>query len=99
MYLPEQITKRLKILYPKNMNLQISHESIYSYLYVLPRSALPKELVRCLRHHHINRRVHGKSRQKSCPIQDTYISIKERPAEVANRTIPGHFRRRSSHEV
>jgi len=40
---PEQIAKRLKILYPRNMNMQISHESIYSYLYVLPRGALRKE--------------------------------------------------------
>jgi len=87
---PEQIAKRLKILYPENMNMQISHESIYSYLYVLPRGALRKELVKCLRYHHINRRIHGKSRQKSCPIQD-YISIEERPAEVADRTIPGHW--------
>src|SRR5680860_1522378 len=46
---PEQIAKRLKILYPENMNMQISHESIYSYLYVLPRGALRKELVKCLR--------------------------------------------------
>jgi len=87
---PEQIAKRLKILYPENMNMQISPESIYSYLYVLPRGALRKELVKCLRQHHINRRIHGKSRQKSCPIQD-YISIEERPAEVADRIIPGHW--------
>ena len=87
---PEQIAKRLKILYPMDMAMQISHESIYSYLYVLPRGALRKELVKCLRYHHINRRIHGKSRQKSCPIQD-YISIEERPAEVADRIIPGHW--------
>jgi len=48
---PEQIAKHLEILYPKNMNMQISHESIYSYLYVLPRGALRKELVKCLRYH------------------------------------------------
>jgi IS30 family transposase len=87
---PEQIAKRLKILYPMDMKMQISPESIYSYLYVLPRGTLRKELVKCLRYHHINRRVHGKSRQKSCPIQD-YLSIEERPAEVADRTIPGHW--------
>ena len=87
---PEQIAKRLKILYSGNMNMQISHESIYSYLYVLPRGALRKELINCLRYHHINRRIHGKSRQKSCPIQD-YISIEERPAEIADRIIPGHW--------
>jgi len=87
---PEQIAKRLKILYPMDMAMQISPESIYSYLYVLPRGALRKELVKCLRYHHINRRIHGKSRQKPCPIQD-YISIEERPAEIADRIIPGHW--------
>jgi IS30 family transposase len=78
---PEQIAKRLKILYPMDMAMQISPESIYSYLYVvLPRGVLRQELVKCLRRKHINRRPRGgKSRQKCCPIQD-YISIEERPA-------------------
>jgi len=87
---PEQIAKRLKIVYPTNMAMRISHESIYSYLYVLPRGALRKELVKCLRRRHINRRIRNKSRHKTCPIQD-YISIEERPAEVADRTVPGHW--------
>jgi len=88
---PEQIAKRLKILYPMDMEMQISHESIYSYLYVLPRGALRKELVKCLRYRHINRRPRGgKSRRNCASIQD-YLSIEERPAEVADRTIPGHW--------
>jgi IS30 family transposase len=88
---PEQIAKRLKILYPMDMAMQISHESIYSYLYVQPRGALRKELVKCLRRRHINRRPRGgKSRRNCGPIQD-YISIEERPAEVANRIVPGHW--------
>ena len=88
---PEQIAKRLKILYPSDMAMQISHESIYSYLYVQPRGALRKELVKCLRRRHINRRARGgKSRRNCHPIQD-YISIEERPAEVAGRTVPGHW--------
>jgi len=88
---PEQIAKRLKILYPMDMAMQISHESIYSYLYVQPRGALRKELIKCLRRKHINRRARsGKSRRNCSPIQD-YISIEKRPAEVADRTIPGHW--------
>ena len=88
---PEQIAKRLKILYPMDITMQISHESIYSYLYVQPRGALRKELIKCLRRRHINRRPrNGKSRRNCGPIQD-YISIEERPAEVANRIIPGHW--------
>ena len=88
---PEQIAKRLKILYPNDMSMQISPESIYSYLYVWPRGTLRKEVIKCLRHRHINRRSRsGKSRRNCGPIQD-YISIEERPKEVADRIIPGHW--------
>lgn len=87
---PEQVAKRLKMLYPNDMAMQVSHESIYSYLYVLPKGALRRELTKCLRRRHINRHIRNKSRQKSCPIQD-YISIEERPSEVAGRVIPGHW--------
>jgi len=87
---PEQIAKRLKIVYPMDMSMHISHESIYSYLYVQPRGTLRKELAKCLRRQHINRRIRNKTRRRSCPIQD-YISIEERPAEVADRTVPGHW--------
>ena len=54
---PEQIAKRLKILYPDDVNMQISHESIYSYLYVWPRGTLKKEIISCLRRQHTNRRT------------------------------------------
>jgi len=87
---PEQIAKRLPILYPNDMTMRISHETIYKYLYVLPRGELRRELIKCLRRRHINRRVKNKIRRQSCPIQD-FISIEERPAEVADRTIPGHW--------
>jgi IS30 family transposase len=93
---PEQIAKRLKILYPRNMNMQISQESIYSYLHVLPRGALRQELVKCLRRKHINRRPRsGKSRRNCASIQD-YLSIEERPGlPPIKRTLKlsdhGHF--------
>ena len=86
---PEQVAKRLKILYPNDMNMRISHETIYSYLYVYPRSILKKEIIANLKLHHINRRSR-KKRQQSAPIQD-YLSIEERPAEVADRIVPGHW--------
>lgn len=86
---PEQVAKRLKILYPNDMNMRISHESIYSYLYVWPRTTLKKEIISCLRRQHKSR-LSRKTRQISYPIQD-YLSIEERPAEVAERTIPGHW--------
>ena len=87
---PEQIAKRLAILYPNDMAMRVSHETIYKYLYVLPRGKLRRELTRCLRRHHTHRRTKNKTRRQTCPIQD-FISIEERPAEVANRTVPGHW--------
>lgn len=87
---PEQIAKRLKILYPDNMNMRISHETIYEYLYVLPRGELRNTITQCLRRHHSVRQVRNKDRKKTCAIQD-YLSIEERPIEVADRIIPGHW--------
>ena len=86
---PEQIAKRLIMLYPNDMIMRVSHETIYSYLYVLPRGELKNEITACLRRHHKHRRPR-KERQKNSPIQD-FLSIEERPAEVANRIIPGHW--------
>jgi len=88
---PEQIAKRLKALYPDDMVMQVSHETIYSYLYVLPRGTLKKEILSCLRRNHIHRRHQKKaSRQNSGAIQN-YLSIEERPEEVADRILPGHW--------
>ena len=87
---PEQIAKRLIMLYPNDMAMRISHETIYSYLYVLPRGALKREIVSCLRQHHIRRRKKNKDRRKLGSIQN-YLSIEERPKEVAQRIIPGHW--------
>jgi len=87
---PEQIAKRLIMLYPLDMAMRISHESIYSYLYVLPRGELKREIVSCLRQHHIRRRKKNKYRRKPGSIQN-YLSIEERPKEVADRIIPGHW--------
>jgi transposase, IS30 family len=87
---PEQIAKRLVILYPDDMNMRVSHETIYSYVYVLPRGELKRELAACLRRGHKNRYKNKEGRRKSGPIQD-YLSIEERPAEVADRVIPGHW--------
>lgn len=86
---PEQIAKKLRILYPTDMSMNISHESIYTYLCVNPRGQLKKELSALLRYKHKNRRKR-KERIQSCPIQN-YISIDQRPPNVNNRKIAGHW--------
>jgi IS30 family transposase len=86
---PEQIARGLPQRYPHEPTMRISHEAIYTYLYVLPRGAFKRELVRYLRRRHRFRRPR-KVWRSSRPIQDL-ISIDERPAEVADRTVPGHW--------
>ena len=87
---PEQIAKRLKILYPDDMDMQISHESIYNYLYVYPRTFLKKEIIRSLRRAHLQRRMRKPRQKPRGAIQD-FLCIEQRPAEIANRFIPGHW--------
>ena len=86
---PEQIARGLPQRYPHEPTMRISHEAIYTYLYVLPRGTFKRELVRALRRRHRFRRPR-KVRLSSRPIQDL-ISIDERPKEVADRTVPGHW--------
>lgn len=87
---PEQIAKDLTLRYPAEQTMRLSHESLYTYLYVLPRGQLKRELIAYLRHPHHRRRPHTPRRGSRAPVQDL-VSIEERPAEVADRTVPGHW--------
>jgi len=89
---PEQISGWLKQHYPDNKSLRVSHETIYRSLFLQARGALKQELVRHLRSQRRIRRsrhssIHGHSQGR---IVDA-ISIRERPAEVEDRAIPGHW--------
>lgn len=86
---PEQIAHGLPQRYPEDPTMRISPEAIYTYLYVLPRGTFKRELTRYLRRRHRFRRPR-KIRRSSRPVQDI-ISIDERPPEVADRTVPGHW--------
>ena len=70
--------------------MQISHESIYEYLYVLPRGELKKTLIKYLRQERKMRRVRTGLKEQRGKIPEM-ISIEERPAEVADRSVPGHW--------
>jgi len=89
---PEQISGWLKRRYPNDQEMQISHETIYRSLFVQARGVLKKELVGHLR----TRRVIRRSKQASLrgqgrgQIADA-VSIRERPAEVEDRALPGHW--------
>ncbi|MBU1131176.1 IS30 family transposase [Patescibacteria group bacterium] len=87
---PVQIAEELKIDYPFDMTMRIAPETIYSYLYVLPRGALKKELLSCLRQNRKRRHKQGRGAENERKIEDM-LSIEERPKEVADRIIPGHW--------
>jgi IS30 family transposase len=89
---PKQISGWLKRQYPKDQSLRVSHETIYRSLFIQARGALKQELVRHLRSQRRIRRsrhsvVRGQSRGQ---IVDA-ISIRERPAEIEDRAVPGHW--------
>jgi IS30 family transposase len=89
---PRQISGWLKTEYPNDENLRVSHETIYRSLFLQARGALKQELIQHLRSKRRIRRsrhasVHGHSQGR---IVDA-ISIRERPAEVEDRAIPGHW--------
>jgi len=89
---PEQISGWLKIQYPDDESLRVSHETIYRSLFIQARGVLKKDLMGHLRSkRRIRRSQHsdasGQSRGK---IVDA-ISIRERPAEIEDRAVPGHW--------
>lgn len=87
---PEQIAAELKKKFPGDRSMHASHETIYTYLYVLPRGELKKELIGYLRQKQPLRRSRTRVNDKRGQIPEM-ISIEERPAEVADRSVPGHW--------
>lgn len=87
---PEQIAKELLIDYPEDMTMRIAPETIYAHLYILPRGELKKELLACLRQNRKRRHKQSRSAQNERKLEDM-LSIKERPKEVEDRIIPGHW--------
>jgi len=87
---PRQIAEELEIDYPLDMTMRIAPETIYTYIYVLPRGTLKKELTACLRRNH--KRRHKQSREVKIERKlEDMLSIEERPKEVEDRIIPGHW--------
>lgn len=87
---PRQIAEELKIDYPKDMTMRIAPETIYTYIYVLPRGTLKKELTASLRRNHKRRYKQSREVKIERKLEDM-LSIEERPKEVEDRTIPGHW--------
>ncbi len=87
---PAQIAKELAKDYPMDMTMRIAPETIYTYLYVLPRGSLKKELLSCLRQNRKRRHQQSRGIKMERNLEDM-LSIEERPKEVEDRIIPGHW--------
>lgn len=88
---PEQIAHRLKVDFPEDETMRISHEAIYQSLYIQGRGALKRELVWCLRTGRALRAPRERSRRKTWAHVTPETLISERPSEVEDRAIPGHW--------
>ena len=89
---PRQIAGWLKQTYPNDERYQVSHETIYKSLFIQARGALKKELIKHLRRSRGMRRSrhHTQKTSNHGRITNT-VSIRERPAEVEDRALPGHW--------
>ncbi|WP_239553304.1 IS30 family transposase [Nocardioides salarius] len=87
---PEQIAGRLKLDFPDDAEMRVSPETIYQSLYVQARGGLKRELTTHLRTGRSMRKPHRREAERRGRIPDM-IMISERPAEVEDRAVPGHW--------
>src|SRR6266849_1557843 len=88
---PEQIANRLRVDFPDDDSMRISHEAIYQALYVQGRGALRRELVACLRTGRAQRVPRARARGRGKQFVSSEVMISARPAEAADRAVPGHW--------
>ncbi len=88
---PEQISKRLRVDFPDDEFMRISHEAIYQSLYVQGRGALRRELVACLRTGRALRVPRARTKARGKKFVSAEIMIGQRPAEAEDRAVPGHW--------
>jgi IS30 family transposase len=88
---PEQIARRLELDFPEDEAMRVSHETIYRSLYVQGRGALRRELAECLRTGRAVRKPKRRPNVRGKRSIPSEIMISERPAEVEDRAVPGHW--------
>mgnify|MGYP000325743365 CR=1 FL=1 len=88
---PQQIAARLVRDYPGDLEMRVSHETIYRSLFIQARGALRKELTACLRTGRTQRCSHKRTEHSGTGRLRGMVMISERPAEAADGAIPGHW--------
>jgi IS30 family transposase len=86
---PQQISRRLRLEYPDDAGMRISHETIYRALFVQSRGELRRQLAANLRTGRTSRRAHGRVDGRGRIAE--MVPISQRPPEVADRAVPGHW--------
>ena len=87
---PEQIARRLLRDFPDDLEMRVSHETIYQAIYVQGRGSLRRELHQCLRTGRTLRKPRRRADERRGRIRDM-VNISARPPEVADRAVPGHW--------
>ncbi len=88
---PEQIARRLRLDFPDDDTMRVSHEAIYQALYIQSRGALRRELTACLRTGRALRVPRARSRGRGKAHVGPEVLISERPSEAGDRAVPGHW--------
>ena len=88
---PEQSSRRLRLDFPEDPTMRISHEAIYPALFIQGRGALRRDLTACLRTGRTLRVPRARTRRRGKSFIAPEIMISQRPAEVADRAVPGHW--------
>jgi IS30 family transposase len=89
-YSPEQIARRLRLDFPDDAEMRVSHETIYQSIYVQGRGELRRELHQCLRTGRALRKPQRRADARRSRIRDM-VNISARPPEVEDRAVPGHW--------
>jgi IS30 family transposase len=88
---PQQIAHRLRLDFPEDETMRISHEAIYQALYIQGRGALRRELTACLRTGRALRVPRARTRGRGKSHVGPEVLISQRPADAADRAVPGHW--------
>jgi IS30 family transposase len=88
---PEQISNRLRLDFPGDESMRVCHEAIYQSLFVQGRGALKRELTACLRTGRTLRVPRARARGRGKRFVSDEVMISQRPAEAADRAVPGHW--------